>query len=151
MTTLPLVEPEYQRLLGNIMTTQPKIFFTGTFFLYSLARQSFQSTYHLRWQMFCYNICLANLFNLQKKWKLICTSTLTHWIICPHNALVSHLKLVPRFRAYLIYRQRPLWTISTMLICLVRLGSGCHAAFSHRSWSSPSPPLQALRRSPYRQ
>ena len=32
MTTLALVEPEYQRLLGNIMTTQPKIFFTGTFF-----------------------------------------------------------------------------------------------------------------------
>ena len=50
------------------------------------------------------------IFNLQIKWKLIHLTPvfskinshwLTHWLtdsmICPHNALVSHLKLVPGF------------------------------------------------------
>ena len=33
------------------------------------------------------------------------THLLTHWLICPHIALVSHLKLVPGFRACLAYTE----------------------------------------------
>ena len=41
-------------------------------------------------------------FKLQMKWKLIHLTSvysLTDSLICPHNALVSHLKLVPGFLA----------------------------------------------------
>ena len=50
------------------------------------------------------NILINNDFlKLQMKWKLIhlpLVCWLTHWLICPHNALVSYLKLVPGFQAY---------------------------------------------------
>ena len=42
------------------------------------------------------------LFKLQMKWKIVhlpLVYSLTDSLICPHNALVSHLKLVPGFRA----------------------------------------------------
>ena len=56
-------------------------------------------------QQVCYKFFLLRFLKLQMKGKLIhlpsiysLTNSLTHSIICPHKALVSHLKLVPGFR-----------------------------------------------------
>ena len=63
--------------------------------------------------LFFFFLTLLNIF-LSFKWNeslyiyarstYLLTDSLTHWLthllICPHNALVSHLKLVSGFRAY---------------------------------------------------
>ena len=44
-----------------------------------------------------------NFMKLQITWKLIHLPSvyiLTHWLICPHNALEFHLKLFPGFQAF---------------------------------------------------
>ena len=68
-----------------------------------------QPTFIIKLQLISlYNIyCIIRIIlflKLQMKWKLIhllSVYSLTHWLICLHNALVSHLNLVPGFRACL--------------------------------------------------
>ena len=103
------------------------------------------------------------VFKLQIKWKHIHlfsvytlhTYLLSHWHICLRNALESHLKILPGFRAcfqvtgvtkkntfywILIFHHRPWWTIPpTMHFSSINLGAQLIA-----KWDRPfnSPPIK---------